>query len=110
MLALLAGMAQAPPQSTARVTTSARALQPGEVVQFTITTAKTRYSVHLDVFDRTWPTFQVDATTWRALVGIDLDTPPRTYTAVVAVGDGPGSRRASRGGCRSSRSPSARAR
>ena len=89
-LALLAGSAQAPPQNIARVTTSARALQPGEVVQFTITTTRPASSVGLDVFDRAWPTFQVDATTWRALVGIDLDTPPRTYTAVVAEANGAG--------------------
>ena len=87
MLALLTGMGQAPPQSAARVTTSARALQPGEVVQFTITTTKPASSVQLDVFDRAWPTFQVDATTWRALAGIDLDAPPRAYSAVIAVGD-----------------------
>jgi murein DD-endopeptidase MepM/ murein hydrolase activator NlpD len=90
LLALLAAMAQAPPQSAARVTTSARALQPGDVVEFTITTAKPGYSVHLDVFDRTWPTFQVDGTTWRTLVGIDLDTPPRTYTAVIVLSAGVG--------------------
>jgi murein DD-endopeptidase MepM/ murein hydrolase activator NlpD len=90
LLALLAGTPQAPPQSIARVTTSARAAQPGEVVQFTITTTRPAFSLQLDVFDRAWPTFQVDATTWLALVGIDLDTPPRTYTAVVAVADGPG--------------------
>jgi len=90
LLALMAGMAQAPPQRPARVTTSARALQPGEVVQFTITTTKPGASIQLDAFDRAWPTFQVDATTWRALVGIDLDTPPRTYAAVVAVGDSAG--------------------
>lgn len=90
LLALLAVTAQAPPQSGTRVLTSARALQPGEVVEFTITTAKPGYSVHLDMFDRAWPTFQVDATTWRAWVGIDLETGPRTYTAVIAVDTGSG--------------------
>jgi murein DD-endopeptidase MepM/ murein hydrolase activator NlpD len=90
LLALLAATAQAPPQSAARVTTSARALQPGEVVEFTITTPKPAYAVQLDVFDRTWPAFQVDAVTWRALVGIDLDTPPRSYTAVILVSAGSG--------------------
>jgi murein DD-endopeptidase MepM/ murein hydrolase activator NlpD len=90
MLALVAGVAQAPPQSAARITTSARALQPGEVVEFIITTLEPAPSVQLDVFDRAWPTVQVDSTTWRALVGIDLETPPRTYTAVIAVGDGAG--------------------
>jgi hypothetical protein len=90
MLALVAGMGQVPPQSAARVTTSARALQPGEVVQFTITTTKPATSIQLDVFDHAWPTFQVDATTWRALAGIDLDTPPREYSAVISVGDGGG--------------------
>ena len=86
MLALLAGMAQAPPQSAARVTTLARALQPGEAVQFTITTTTPASSIQFDIFDRAWPTSQVDGATWQALVGIDLDTAPGTYTAVIAIG------------------------
>jgi len=89
IFALLAGTAQqSAPDSAVRITTSARSLQPGEVVQFTITTPKPFQSVRLDVFDRAWPTVQADATTWRALVGIDLDTQPRTYTAVVSMGAG----------------------
>jgi len=94
LLARLTAVAQSPPQSAARVSTAARALQPGEVVEFTITTTKPGYSIHLDAFDRAWPTFQVDPTTWRALVGIDLDTPPRAYTAaiVVSAGGGPEAR------------------
>jgi hypothetical protein len=38
LLALFGAMVQAPPQDAARVATSARALQPGEVVAFTVTT------------------------------------------------------------------------
>src|SRR5262245_1688989 len=91
LLALAAAMAQAPPQSVARVITTARALQPGEVVEFTMATAGPGYSVRLNVFERTWPAFQVDATTWRALVGIDLDTVPGAYAAVITVAPpGPG--------------------
>lgn len=90
LFALLATMTQAPAQTAARVTASARALQPGEVIEFTITTAKPGHSVRLDVFDRSWPAFQIDGTTWRALVGIDLDTPPRIYTADIVVSAGAG--------------------
>ena len=88
LLALFGAMVQAPPQDAARVATSARALQPGEVIAFTVTTPGPGYAVKLDVFDRTWPLFQVDAATWRGLVGIDLDTPPRSYTAVILVSAG----------------------
>jgi murein DD-endopeptidase MepM/ murein hydrolase activator NlpD len=83
--ALVAGMAQAPAQGASRVVMSARALQPGEVVRFTVTTARPEYAVRLELFDRAWPAAQVDATTWQALVGIDLDTPPGTYTAVITI-------------------------
>jgi murein DD-endopeptidase MepM/ murein hydrolase activator NlpD len=88
LLALVASLAQAPPETPARVTTWARAVQPGEVVVFTITTATAGYAVQLRVFDRAWPVFQVDATTWRALVGIDLDTAPRGYSAVITIAAG----------------------
>ena len=86
IVALLAGVEQTAPQETARVTTAARGLQPGEVVEFTVTTTAPESSVQLNLFDRAWPTFQVDPTTWRALVGLDLDTKPGSYTAVIAVG------------------------
>ena len=85
IFALIAGVGQAPPQEAARVTTSARALQPGEVIEFTVATAAAASSVQLNLFDRTWPTFQIDTMTWRALVGVDLDTPPAAYTAVITV-------------------------
>src|SRR5262245_43304595 len=86
IFALMAGVGQAPAQEAARVTTSARALQPGEVIEFTVATTAAASSVHLNLFDRAWPTFQVDTMTWRAFVGVDLDTPPAVYTAVITVG------------------------
>ena len=78
--------AQAPPQPVVRITTSARALQPGEVVEFTFTTVRPFEDVRLTMFDRAWPVIRLEAGLWKALVGIDLDTVPRTYAAVVTVG------------------------
>src|SRR5262249_1057927 len=41
--------------------------------------------VHVHVFDRDIPGFQVGARTWQVLVGIDLETAPKTYSAVVTT-------------------------
>ncbi len=41
---------------------------------------------HVRAFERDWPAFETGAHTWRALVGIDLATPPRTYDLVVTAG------------------------
>lgn len=88
ILALTAGVGQAPTQEAARVTTAARALQPGEVIEFTFSSMAPASSVQLSLFDRAWPVFQVNDTTWRALVGVDLETKPGAYTAVIVLGTG----------------------
>jgi murein DD-endopeptidase MepM/ murein hydrolase activator NlpD len=75
-------------RATIAVRADARALQPGEMVVLTLTTSEPVGAVHVRVFDRTEPAYRVDATTWRALVGIDLDTAARTYTAAITA-DGP---------------------
>jgi murein DD-endopeptidase MepM/ murein hydrolase activator NlpD len=49
------------------------------VVVFTATTSQPVDAMHARAFDRDIPTFQLDATRWRALVGIDIDTKPGSY-------------------------------
>jgi murein DD-endopeptidase MepM/ murein hydrolase activator NlpD len=58
----------------------ARALQPGELVVFSIRAPAAADAVALTAFSRRIPAFRVDATHWRALVGIDLETAPGVYT------------------------------
>src|SRR5262245_34931709 len=67
------------------VTRAARALRPGEVVLFKIATPTPASHVSVHAFGREWPAFQGDPRHWRALVGIDLETKPGTYTAVIAA-------------------------
>jgi hypothetical protein len=73
-----------------QIETAARAMQPGEVVLFTITppAAATRVSVH--AFGRDIAAIRIDARTWRALVGIDLATGsgPADTTAVAETASG----------------------
>jgi murein DD-endopeptidase MepM/ murein hydrolase activator NlpD len=68
------------------VTARARALQPGEVVLLTITTTSAVETVEARVFDREVLPWRIDDTTWQALVGIDLDTAPGSYTVTVDAG------------------------
>jgi murein DD-endopeptidase MepM/ murein hydrolase activator NlpD len=77
---LLAGRAGgAPPVS---VEVAARSVRPGELVVLTITDARAT-AVDVRVFGRTTPAYSLRAGIWQALVGIDLDQKPGTYTAAV---------------------------
>ncbi len=58
-----------------RVTVDARSFQPGELMLLTLKTTGEADAVKVRVFERDAPAFKIDATTWRALAGIDLDTP-----------------------------------
>jgi murein DD-endopeptidase MepM/ murein hydrolase activator NlpD len=89
--------AQAPspgPAPALTVTAAARSIQPGEVVVLTIAAPEAIRAVEISALGKSWPAYRADATTWRALVGIDLDTAPRTYAAVVTAGSGPSAARA----------------
>jgi murein DD-endopeptidase MepM/ murein hydrolase activator NlpD len=57
-----------------RLTVDARSFQPGELMLLTLKTIGEADAVKVHVFERDAPAFKIDATTWRALVGIDLDT------------------------------------
>jgi len=58
---------------------NARSMRQGEVVEFTATTLQPVQTMRARAFDRDLPTFQLDATRWRALLGIDIDTAPGSY-------------------------------
>lgn len=91
--------AQTPPaQSPApiAVSISARALQPGEVVGLTITTSTAASHIDVRAFDQSWPSYRIDATTWQALIGIDLDRVPANYPVVVSAGTAASSPRVTR--------------
>lgn len=69
---------------------AARACQPGEVVVLTVTAPASATALDVRAFGRAWPAYRAEAAaaTWHALVGIDLETAPNTYDAVVTAGDG----------------------
>ena len=86
VMAIAASAATTPPALT--VTTRARAVQPGELVLFTILAAQPVSQVTVHAFGRDWPAYEDgSARRWRAPVGIDLDTRPATYHAEIAAGE-----------------------
>jgi len=83
--ALLVAQALAPAPAV-RLAVDARALQPGELVVLTVTTSAPVASVRGRAFDRPLAPWRVDDTTWRALIGIDLDVAPGAYDVTVEAG------------------------
>jgi murein DD-endopeptidase MepM/ murein hydrolase activator NlpD len=55
------------------VSVESRSVQPGELVVLTLTAPQDTTRLRVRAFDRSIPAFRVGGTTWRALVGIDLD-------------------------------------
>ncbi len=82
-----ATQATAPPPLT--VTAKARSVRPGELVALTVRALGDISHVDARAFDRDLPAFAVDARTWRILVGIDLETSPRSYTVDITASDHP---------------------
>ena len=71
------------PKTTTRVlrtAVAARAIQPGELVVVTITSSLPLDSVAVRAFGRDVPASSVRSQTWQALVGIDVDVRPASYT------------------------------
>ena len=62
-----------------------RGTQPGDAVAVTITTPSSVTALTVTAFAARWPTYKVDDTTWRALVGIDLERKPGPYALSVAT-------------------------
>ena len=67
------------------VTHAARTLAPGELVVLTVATAEPAGGITVRAFDKTFAAYKVDARTWKALVGIDLDVKPGAYDVEVST-------------------------
>ena len=65
------------------VSVRARSLRPGELVVLTAATLEPVRTMSVRAFNRDIPAFQLDARTWQALVGIDLDVRPGRYSAAI---------------------------
>ncbi len=74
---------------TLRVSVEARAMQPGELLAVTIAGDAPLGAVRVRAFGTSFSAFEVQPDTWRALLGIDLDVKPGTYTVSVSA-KGPG--------------------
>jgi murein DD-endopeptidase MepM/ murein hydrolase activator NlpD len=81
-----AAIAQRPAAPSITIAADARAKQPGELVVFTLTMPASLGTPRVKAFDRAALPFQIDPTSWRVLVGIDLDTAPGTYGVSVDAG------------------------
>lgn len=71
------------------VTVSPVSVRPGDVLMVTIVAPPGTSGVGVRALHRHWPAARVDDTTWRGIVGIDLDTTPGAYDLVVASSDEP---------------------
>ena len=83
LLTLFAAGAVAQPTASIGVSARSRSLQPGELIVLTLTPSVAVDEVRVRVFGRDLPAFRVDARTWRALVGIDLDRAAGPYVAAI---------------------------
>jgi hypothetical protein len=91
-----AGGAAAPhpsPAATPGVTVSARALQPGEIVVLAIATGEPAAAVRARAFDLDWRPFRTGPSSWRAVIGIDLDVRPGTHSVSIEIDRPSGSQR-----------------
>ncbi len=88
-------LAQAPAPPI-RIDAEARALQPGELVVLTITTAEPQTELRGEAFARPLALHRVTDTTWRAIAGIDLDVKPGAHVVTVEAGPGSAPVRATR--------------
>lgn len=84
----LIGQARPGAEATAAIAIDldARSFQPGEVVLVTVTTTSPADRVRVRAQGRELTPWRVDAVTWRALAGLDLDIAPGPYAVVVNVG------------------------
>jgi murein DD-endopeptidase MepM/ murein hydrolase activator NlpD len=78
------------------VTVASRAMQPGELIVFTLRVNGEPSSVHVDLFGRSTSAFALGDGRWRALTGIDLDQKPGPYVATVEAQLPAGATRATR--------------
>lgn len=83
-------MAQEPAAPPLAIATTARAMQPGELVVFRITPPAHTTRVVVTAFGRTSTAIHVEDGTWRALVGVDLDAKPGVIPTSVTATTGAG--------------------
>jgi murein DD-endopeptidase MepM/ murein hydrolase activator NlpD len=90
-LALTRGgeVSEPPADQTMVVSASPKSARPGDVVVLTMRVPQSATTVQIRAFDRDVPSFSVSPRTWRALVGVDLDTSPGTYSIAIESGDLP---------------------
>lgn len=73
-----------------RVSGASAPTRPGDLLLLTIAAPAAASGVTITAFGATWPAVRVDATTWRGVVGVDLDRVPGSYEVTVeAVGASP---------------------
>jgi len=75
---------------------AARAFTPGELIVLTITTGPDASAVDVELFGRRATAYRLEASSWQALAGIDLDQQPGRYAATVEAKIGASTVRASR--------------
>ena len=83
-VAALLTLTLAPP--SIELSVQSRTLGPGELVILSITLSAPVEHVRVRAFDRDIPAFRESERVWRALVGVDLDVRPGSYTITVAAG------------------------
>src|SRR5437867_2900500 len=79
-LSLLGLASSARGADSIQIAIAARAYQPGELLVLTLSTAAAAETLTVRAFGRDTAAFRIDPRTWRALIGIDLDTAPGRYT------------------------------
>lgn len=70
----------------ASVTVAARSIQPGELAVLTVTTRTPLDEVRVLGFGQDLKPIRVNATEWKVLVGIDLETKPGRYDVSIITG------------------------
>jgi murein DD-endopeptidase MepM/ murein hydrolase activator NlpD len=68
------------------VSARSRSIRPGELIVLTMVPPPGSDRVKVRAFDREVPAFRTNDREWEALVGIDLDVRPGTYTVSVTAG------------------------
>ena len=93
-LSVMRAEAQAPPTSHLVVTARPAVVRPGDIVVLTIRTPAPATAVRVHGFNQQLLPFALDATRFRVLVGIDLETTPGIHSVEIEAGEPPAVERA----------------
>ena len=83
---VIAGAPAAARGADASVSVAARSIQPGELAVLTVTTTTPIDDVRVRGFGKDLKPIRVNATEWKVLVGIDLETKPGRYDVSIVTG------------------------